>query len=263
MLLVIDIGNTHTRFGLFKEDVLTHTWHLTTDIHRTHNQYYTFLLKSFNNTHVGIKDISGVCISCVVPRVLPILKMFCDQFFDLKPLIIDDGALKLGYKVRTKDPAEIKADILANIAACNEKYGPSVLMIDMGSATTIVPTDVAGNIVGSVITPGLGSMYHSLTGCEMPHSSLLPDRVMGKNRESAIQRGIFFGYIDMMNGLIGRIFNEARSVLPIVITGGSSRIIAPYIDLDNACEPNLTLQGMQVVYRMNAINDNVQRSMHK
>jgi type III pantothenate kinase len=257
MILVVDVGNTHTNFALFENDLVIAKWYLPTDPQRTVDKYGTNLLKSLKDKDVDPKKVKGMAISSVVPSVTPALRQLGHLFFKKDPIVVGDEHTILGIKVLLDNPKDVGDDLLVDAIAVNYLYGAPALILDFGTASTFVVTDSQGDFYGGIILPGLRLMMKSL----FSDAALLPDvpvdlpsKVIGTNTLEAVQSGVVLGHVDLVNGLIQRVFQEKGMILPVIATGGFSSLLAPHIPALTHIDLDLTLKGIYRVYELNKRN---------
>lgn len=250
MILIIDVGNTHTDFALFQQGKLFTSWHLLTKINYTVDKYATVLLKILKQNGLDFTALRGVGISSVVPPMTPVLKNLSIRFLGLSPIVVGEPGIDPGLRLLIKEPETVGSDVVA----AKQAFGGETLIIDCGTVTAFMPTDTHGNFCGAVFMPSLRLFKESLSS----EVALLPDiplarakRVIGKNTTEAMQSGLFFGYVDMVNGLIRRIFNELGQELPIVVTGGFAPLLTDHISAKVTHDPALTLKGIYYIYARN------------
>lgn len=254
MILIIDVGRTHTDFALFKQGKHFTTWHLLTKINYTADKYATALLKVLKQNGLDFTALRGVGISSVVPDMMPVLKNLSLRFLGLSPIVIGEPGIEPGIRLHIQGPETIRSDLVADIVAAKHDYGGNTLIINCGTVTAFMPTDIYGNLCGAVFIPSLRLFTESLSSevTFLTESPLAPPkRVIGKNTVEAMQSGLLFGYVDMVNGLIHRIFNELGQVLPIVVTGGFASVLIDYMASKVTYDPALTLKGIYYIYERN------------
>lgn len=253
MLLAIDIGNTHTVIGLFKDKELLYRWRVASNLARTEDEVGPVLLFLFEKNGYKADDVSGVCISSVVPDLTPVYMLFSKKYFNISPLIIN-SQIKLGLKVKYHEPASVGADRLCNAVAGIEKYGKPLVIIDYGTATTFDCIDDKGDYLGGLISPGIDTSIKSLhlKAAKLPLVELtFPDHLIGRTTEESIQSGVLFGSIFMIEGLIKAIKKELGNKAKVVATGGLSKKIAKRTKLIDFVDSYLSLDGIASIYYMN------------
>jgi len=253
MLLVIDVGNTHTVCGVFAADELLHHWRVVTEPERTVDEFGLLLNNLF--TFYGIKpdDISGLIISSVVPPMLPILEEVAERYFHTKPLVVGPG-IKTGMPIFYDNPTEVGADRIVNAVAAYEEYRQELIVVDFGTATTFDYVTAKGEYMGGAIAPGIGISMEALfqRASKLPRVELLkPKGVIGKNTIHSMQSGIFYGYVGLVDEMVRRMREETRSDPKVIATGGWARLIALESTAIHKVDDLLTLKGLKIIYQRN------------
>ncbi len=250
MLLAIDIGNTHTVFGIYRDGKLIHDWRVSSLITRTEDE--TWLLVKFfcEDAKVNINEITGVGISSVVPNLTDVFIWMSEKHFKVKPVVVS-SELDLGIKILYDDPSAVGADRLCNAVAGFTKYGGPVIIIDFGTATTYDVVSENGEYLGGVIAPGIetGAAELHRRAAKLPKIELhFPKSVIGKNTVSSMQSGIMYGAVDAMEGMIKRIKNIIGQNAKVIATGGLAKIIIEHTNMIDFYEPSLVLDGIYIIY---------------
>jgi type III pantothenate kinase len=253
MLLAIDIGNTHTVFGLMDGMVVRSHWRITSGMARTEDEIGMLLLSFFDKWNIDIKTISGVCISSVVPYLTSTYIKMSERYINYNPFIIN-SKIDLGFDIKYKAPSTVGADRLCNAAAGIPKYGAPLIILDFGTATTFDCISAEGDYLGGVISPGIETSIKSLhlNAAKLPEIELrFPETAIGKTTEESMQIGIVRGTVFMVESMIKAI-GEELSVKPFVAaTGGLAEVISLKTDLIDAVDPNLSLEGIAVLFARN------------
>jgi len=253
MLLTIDIGNTNVKLGIFEGDKLKATWSLATGIHRTSDEYGGVLLNLMERKRISPSKVTGVALCSVVPPLLPTFVELCKKYLDTKPLVVEAG-VKTGMRIRLDNPREVGPDRVVNAVAAQHLYGKPAIIIDLGTATTFDVVSKEGDYLGGAIAPGIVVATEALytRTAALPRIGLgRPKQVIGKNTVSAMQSGIIFGYIGLIEGMIQRIEQELGSKARVVATGGQAHLVAEGIPAIDVVNPDLTLIGLRLIYEMN------------
>jgi type III pantothenate kinase len=253
MLLVIDIGNTNTVLGLYREQELLHSWRLTTDTARTADEYAILVHELFRLSDLHFTDVKDVIISCVVPPMLRTMEELCRSYFKFKPYIVGPG-VKTGMPIHYDNPREVGADRIVNAVAAFERYRRALIIIDFGTATTFDFISSRGEYQGGAIAPGVGISAEALfaRASKLPRVEFSrPPQVIAKNTVHSMQSGIFYGYVGLVDGIVGRMQQEAREPALVVATGGLAGLIAPASQTIEKIEPSLTLEGLRIIYLRN------------
>lgn len=253
MLLVIDVGNTNIVLGLFREDQLLQDWRLATDASRTVDEYAILCRNLFALSGFDLKAVEGVIISCVVPPLLGTLESLSQRYFGVKPYVVGPG-IKTGMPIKYDNPKEVGADRIVNAVAAYERFRRSLIVVDFGTATTFDYISAAGEYLGGAIAPGLVISTEALfqRASKLPRVDIAPPpAVIAKNTVNSIQAGIFYGYAGLVDGIVRRMRAEAGESTMTVATGGNARKVAAAAETIDRIEPNLTLEGLQIIYKRN------------
>jgi type III pantothenate kinase len=254
MLLAIDIGNTHTVFGIYRSARLVSDWRTTSMLQRTEDEVGTQIKLFLNEARIPLKKIDGVGISSVVPNLTDVFSMMAKKYFGVDPLIIS-SSLKLGITINYDDPNSVGADRICNTVAGFEAFGGPLIIIDFGTATTYDVVSATGDYLGGVIAPGVETSAVDLhrRAAKLPKIELhFPKRIVGRDTVSAMQAGILFGAIDAMEGMVGRIQKELQKngekKAMVIATGGFSQLMASRSKTIAKSVPSLVLDGVRLIY---------------
>lgn len=253
MLLAIDIGNTVTTLGMFKDSELRATWHLETDINRLTDEYAVLLLNLLRHQGLGPADITKATLCCVVPPLLAVYEELFQRYFHTPPLVIGAGT-KTGVRIRMDNPKEVGADRIVNAAAAHHLYNGPVIIVDLGTATTFDIVSREGDYLGGAIAPGINTAAEALfmRAAMLPRVELAaPGRAIGTSTLSAMQSGIVFGYVGLIESMVARLQGELGEKTRIIATGGWAEIIARETAVIEEVNPHLTLIGLRIIYYMN------------
>lgn len=255
MLLAIDAGNTNTVFAVYEGEQQRGLWRAATDTHRTADEYAVWLIQLMSLQNVSPKDIDTAIISTVVPAALFNLTNLCQNYFGAKALVIGDPDVDVGMKVNVPNPAEVGADRLVNAVAAFRAYGGPLIIIDFGTATTFDVVSADGAYEGGVIAPGVNLSMEALhmAAAKLPLVAVRrPETVVGTNTVGAMQSGIFWGYVSLIEGLVSRIKAEKRThEMKVVATGGLSSLFFNASDVIDLTDKDLTLRGLLDIHRLN------------
>ncbi|HEX6980517.1 MAG TPA: type III pantothenate kinase [Alphaproteobacteria bacterium] len=256
MLLVINSNNTTTVFGVYEVDGRRKrgVWRISTDPKRTADEYAVWLTQLMALEGIGRGDIDGVILSNVVPQTTFNLRSLCQRYFGTEPMVIGDPSVKLGIKVLLDRPEEAGADRIANAVGARTRYPMPGIVIDLGTATTFDVLDAEGNYRGGAIAPGINMAFEALYmgAAKLPRIEIRrPAKVVGTTTVTAMQSGIYWGYIGLIEGLVRRIEDELGAAMTVIGTGGLVPLIAEGAKVIQHIEPDLTLLGMVDIYAMN------------
>jgi len=253
MLLAIDIGNTDTTLGVFEDVKLRVTWHMATNIHRMADEYAALLLNLLRHQNLDTPDITAVAMCSVVPPLITTYENLFQRYFHLSPLVIGAG-VKTGVSILIDNPREVGADRIVNAAAAHHLYDGPIIVTDLGTATTFDIVSREGCYQGGVIAPGINTAAETLftQAAMLPRVELThPKHTIGTSTVTAMQSGIIFGYVALIEGMIARIQQELGEKARVVATGGWSTLIAKETAVFDVVNPNLTLIGLRLICLMN------------
>lgn len=254
MLLVIDVGNTNAKFALFKGDEVVGEWRIQTSHHRTADEYAVWLTQLMALKGIAPKDIEGAVIGTVVPQALFNLRTLCQQYFAIEPLVVGEPNVELGIKVLLERPQDAGADRIAGGVGAFIRFGGPAIIIDFGSATTFDVIDGEGNFYGGVISPGIQLSIEAfyLMTARLPRIKVeRPATVIGKGTVPAMQSGIFWGYVGLIEKLVAMIKQEFGQPMKVIATGGLAPLFEEATHIFDATVPDLILQGLREIYRRN------------
>ena len=255
MLLAVDIGNTNITFGVFESERLRITWRMATDVNRMADEYASSLLNLLHHQGLVVSDIEEVVLCCVVPPLLTTFEELCQRYFHISPLVIGAG-VKTGVHIRMDNPREVGADRIVNAAAAHHLYSGPIIIVDLGTATTFDTVSKEGDYLGGAVATGIGTAAEALftKATALPRIELVhPRQAIGTNTISAMQSGIVFGYVGLVEGIVARIQQELEEKAKVVATGGYASLIAKETGVIDEVNPDLTLVGLRLVYLMNKV----------
>jgi type III pantothenate kinase len=250
MLLAIDAGNTNIVFALYANDKRKHLWRCKTDSARTGDEYAAWLLELFRQKEITFNDVEDVIISSVVPDADQYLRQLSHHYFSCEPVFISHT--NAGMKTALDNPHEIGADRLVNARAAMLKYGVPAIVIDFGTATTFDVINPEGVYCGGVIAPGVNLSMEALhlAAAKLPKVMVeKPENVIGNGTVSAIQSGLFWGYVGLIEGTLSRIETELGTKPAVIATGGLASLFADTISVIDHVDDDLTLNGMVNIYQ--------------
>ncbi|HEY9080041.1 type III pantothenate kinase [Magnetovibrio sp.] len=255
MLLAIDSGNTNTVFAVFTDDgEIKGEWRASTTATRTSDEYGVWLLRLMELESIHPADITDAIIATVVPATLYNLKSLCEKYFQTTALVVGEAGVDLGVEIKIENAHEVGADRLVNAVAANAKYGGPLICIDFGTATTFDVIDHDGNYAGGVIAPGINLSLEALhmAAAKLPRVAVeRPAKVIGTGTVSAMQSGIYWGYVSMIEGMVARIREEFRADMDVVATGGLAQMFSDATRIINWTDKDLTLRGLYLIHKRN------------
>lgn len=253
MLLVLDIANTNIKIGMYDGDKLKATWRISTGVQRMADEYAVMLSNLLKHQGIDFKDIKKGAMSCVVPPLLTTFNELFKRYFNIEPLIVGPG-VKTGVRIRYPNPREVGSDLIANAAAALHLYKPPIIVVALGTATAFAIVSKGGDYVGGVIAPGLGISAEALytRTAALPRVELArPKKVIGDSTMAAMQSGLIFGWVGLIEGILRRIQEELGEKTTVVATGGFAGILAKETKSIDVVNPELTLVGIKVIHDLN------------
>ncbi|MDQ3443378.1 MAG: type III pantothenate kinase [Chloroflexota bacterium] len=255
MLLVVDVGNTNTVFGLFPADApqIVATARMSTRRDRMPDEWYAILAPVLESVHVTPDLVTGMVISSVVPSVTRWLTAMSQDRLGVEPMIVTVD-LELGIGIDYPQPQEIGADRLVNSLAAHRKYGGPLISIDFGTAINFDVVDVHGNYIGGALAPGLIVALDAMTARAarlFTVDLVTPDHAIARSTTEAIQSGMMLGYLSLIEGMIVRMKAELEGDPTVIVTGGYSDIFANASPMIDHFEPDLTIEGLRLVHQLN------------
>ncbi len=251
MLLVIDVGNTNTVIGVFKNDLLIEDWRIRTIKDTTADEFNILAKALFADKDIKPNDIDKIVISSVVPPVVGILNKFCEKYLLKAPIWINAESVKKIMPVLYNNPDEVGADRIVNAIAAYGKYRKSLIIIDFGTATTFDAISEKGEYLGGAITPGVMISSEALfqNASKLPRVEIFkaPDHVIGKNTIDSIKAGIIHGNAALVDGMVERMAEEMNASPMIIATGGLAVLIAGASKAIEKVEKSLTLEGLKII----------------
>ncbi|WP_332650606.1 type III pantothenate kinase [Lysinibacillus sp. 54212] len=254
MILVLDAGNTNIVLGVYNHDDLAFHWRMSTDRHKTEDEYAMQIQAFFLNANIAFDQITGIIISSVVPPIMFALEAMCNKYFHVKPLIVGPG-VKTGLNIKYENPREVGADRIVNaIAAISQYGGQPLIIVDFGTANTYCYINENGEYMGGAIAPGISISTEALytKAAKLPRIEIArPTNVVGKNTVAAMQAGIFYGFIGQVEGIVSSMKAQSKKEPLVIATGGLARLIANETTHIDIVEPFLTLKGLYIIYKRN------------
>jgi type III pantothenate kinase len=255
MLLAIDSGNTNAVFAVYEGDVLKASWRVSTNARRTADEYAVWLTQLLALAGLKPGDIDATIIANVVPEASFNLLQLCRHYLNNEPLVVGGGDCNPGIGIDVDMPAQnVGADRVANAVAAQDRYKPPLMVVDFGTATNFDVVDKGGNYCGGIIAPGpnLSLQALEMAAAQLPHIAIKrPPAVVGRNTISAMESGVFWGYVGLIEGLIRRIGEERNEKMGVIATGGLAPLFAGATTAIQKVDPDLTLWGLRLIYRRN------------
>ncbi len=255
MLFTIDIGNTNITFGIYdtRDNTLQYHWRIKTDRGRMADEYGIIMLGLMRHEGLKFKHIKGVAMASVVPPLTGVFVEMAERFIRQTPLVVDAG-VKTGVDILYDSPRDVGADRIVDAAAVYKLYGGPACVVDFGTATTFDAISKKGEYLGGAIAPGISIAAEALFSqtSKLPRVDLVrPPRAIGTNTVYAMQSGLIFGYVGIVEGMVARFRKELGKNMRVIGTGGLAETIAQETDVIEIVNPWLTLEGLKLVWEMN------------
>jgi type III pantothenate kinase len=251
MLLAIDAGNTNIVFAACKEAKVRGEWRATTSTPRSADEYATMLGPLLALEGLSFADFDAAIIATVVPAALFDLRLFCRKYLKCEPLVVKDPNLDLGLKINVDRPDAVGADRLVNAVSAHASYPGALIVVDFGTATTFDVVSESGDYEGGVIAPGANLSAEALHRA----AALLPrvaihrtQNVIGKDTVPAMQAGLFWGYIGVVETIVARIKEEYGKPMTVIATGGLANIFYKQTPAIQYLDPELTIRGLALIH---------------
>ena len=258
MLLTLDVGNTNVTIGLFEGEQLRATWRIATDLERLADEYAVTVLGLLQNEGISPSSVDAAVMAVVVPDLAPVFERLCARYFKVHPLIVGTGT-RTGVKIGYDNPRDVGADRIVDVVAGLRYYGPPPLIIvDLGTATVFDAVSQDGEYLGGALAPGLGIASEALfeRAAKLYRVELeRPKSAIGRNTVSAIQSGLLFGYVALIEGMVARFQKELGGAARVIATGGWAERLAKETTVFDAVDADLTLVGLRLLHEMNARHD--------
>ncbi len=263
MLLAIDIGNTNISLGIFKGEKLAYNWRLSTTASKTADEYYIALAGLFERRGLNLKEVNPVrenfsngikdiIISSVAPGILTVIKEALARMFAVSPYVLGEN-IEAPIKNLYEQPQEVGQDRLVNALSAYESLKEAVIVVDFGTAITFDFVSSGGEYLGGIIVPGIEISLAALVdkAALIPEIRLdKPEDLLGKNTVNSVRSGIIYGFAALCDGLIKKIKEKFGGDVSVIATGGQAETIAPYCQQINRVVPHLTLEGLEIIYRV-------------
>lgn len=254
VLLALDVGNTNVTLGVFQGATLRATWRLSTDMEKRGDEYGVLVTSLLEHEGIKAEDISDAVMGSVVADLDPVFEAACARYLKVRPFVVGTGA-RTGLRIVYDSPRDVGVDRVADAVAAIHLYGPPpIIVVDMGTGTVFDGISKEGDYLGGAIAPGLGIAAEALfqRAAKLYRVELTrPKAAIGRNTVAAIQSGIVFGYVGLVEGLVGRFKEELGPGTKVIGTGGYAELIARETDVIDTVNPDLTLEGLRLIYEMN------------
>jgi type III pantothenate kinase len=257
MLLAIDVGNTNIVFALVEGTEIKHRWRISTDRQRTADEYMVWLHQLLQLEGLEREVITDAIIATVVPPTLFNLQRLCRKYFHVEPMVAGESGVDYGVPIDMPNPREVGADRLVNAVAAHAAYPGDLILIDFGTATTFDVVGADGSFRGGLIAPGINLSMEALflAAAKLPRIAVEPppatDGVIGKNTVHAMQSGVFWGYVGLIEGLVARIKAQTGTPMRVIATGGLGVLFNRHTDAIDVVDGDLTMRGLALIAARN------------
>lgn len=256
MLLAIEVGNTNTVIGLYNGETLVADWRMATVREKMADEWAATLITLLTHRGLNLADIDAAICSSVVPPVNRALREMVEEYLHTTLMFVEPG-IKTGVKVNVDNPREVGADRIVNTLAAHTRYGGPAIVVDFGTSTNFDVVSPDGEYLGGAISPGLGISLDALfrNTAQLRRVELVaPKSSIGKNTVACMQSGLVWGYVGLVEGLVSRIKGDMGDMganAKVIGTGGLAKLIASHSDCMDIIDPNLTLDGLRMIYELN------------
>jgi type III pantothenate kinase len=254
MLLCIDVGNTNVVFALVNGGETLHRWRISTDRNRTADEYMVWINELFGLDGLDRAVVHAAIIATVVPPTLFQLQHLCRKYFSVEPMVVGAAGVNLGIAIDMPNPSEVGADRLVNAVAANDQYRGELIVVDFGTATTFDYVSADGVYKGGVIAPGINLSVDALfmAAAKLPRVAVEPPAsglAVGRSTVEAMQSGIFYGYVGLLEGLVARIKSQIGKPMTVVATGGLATLFDRHTDAIDHVDGDLTIRGLSLIHQ--------------
>lgn len=251
MLLALDTGNSHVTIGAFEKERLLHHWRLRTIHEQTADEWGVLLRNLFSFAGLELEQIDGIIIASVVPPLNESLATMAERYFGMRPVFVNHET-DTGLAIRYDNPAEIGADRIVNSVAAWHRFRSACIVVDLGTAITFDTVSAGAEYLGGIICPGIAISISALFSrtARLPLVDFRePPALIGKNTVTAMQSGLYYGFVDLIDGLIDRLKTELGPDAHVIGTGGQAHMIAKSSRHIREVDEDITLQGLQLIWQ--------------
>jgi type III pantothenate kinase len=253
MLLAVDVGNTQTHLGMFRDETLVEHWRFATVRESTADEVATVLVGLLHLRGLTLDDVSAAIVSSVVPQLVHEYQGVGERYLGGNLLVVGPG-LRSGIPIRTERPHEVGADRLVNSVAAYERVQSACIVVDFGTAITYDVVSADGELLGAIISPGIEISLEALSerAARLPRVELeAPPELIGRNTETSIQSGVIYGFAGQVDGIVSRLREELGVEARAIATGGLATSIAPFCEEIDEVDDLLTLTGLRLLWERN------------
>ncbi len=255
MLLAIDVGNTNTVFALHDGARFVGEWRIETNGARTADEYFVWLRQLMDFQNIGVGAIKSAVCGSVAPSTVFNIKKLCAQYFGCAPLFVGGAGTRIPVDIRVEAPEEVGADRIVNTVAAYRSYGPDLIVIDFGTATTFDVVNGDGAYIGGVIAPGVNLSLEALhhAAARLPNIDVArTERVIGRTTLECMRSGAYWGYVSLIEGVCARIAAEHGRPMKTIATGGLSALFAKSTEAIEIVDLDLTMRGLVEIHQYNS-----------
>ena len=257
MLLVIDVGNTTSTIGVYREDALVGNWHMSTVRERTSDETGIFLLSLLNHASIDPKKIKDVIICSVVPPAMHSIVNAIKKYINKQPILVETG-VKTGINIKYENPREVGSDKIVNAVGALKLYGGPIIIVDFGTATTFCAINLKRDYLGGIICPGIKISAEALfdKASKLPRIEIAkPRHIIGRTTVGSMQSGIIYGFVGQVDHIVTLMKQEMNEEgIKVVATGGMAKFISSESSSIDIVNPLLTLEGLKAVYELNSMD---------
>lgn len=256
MLLAVDIGNSQIVFGIFRDSRLVATWRFSSNSRQTADEYFLLMVSALQRYECRPSDINAAIIASATPLMQPVLESVCHELFGFSPQIVGPGT-KTKLRIKFEPPSDLSGDRIANAVAGYYLYGGGpMIVIDFGTATTFDVVSAKGEYLGGALTPGIRLSAEVLAErtSRIPRVDLIePPSVVGKSTAQALQSGLVYGHVELLDGMVERIKREVGHA-KVIATGDYAKLLSRLSRRIERVVPHLTLEGLRMLWEFNSDN---------